>query len=637
MSSADKLFPSRVFVRVRPFTKEEATIPPADCPIAREVIQWDKGKSLTVLDHLNHFKPRKNGKFRVDSVLWSFEDEEVPEIKPVSQEEVYRRVVKPVLPQIVEGYSTAFLIAGAAGSGRVHTLYGDSPEGSGRGLVFRFAEDIFKEIEKRKEPESVITCEMEAIDMVGDSTFIDCFASGGSGGEGGKFSSPPKKFGGGIASSPNSGGAPGELKLISTPEGPKLQGARTLQIKNAKSLTNQLTKLFTSAARRSITHTISLKFTETFEFEDPDSTADNGGGGACIRKSRRFRVLFVLLRNVPAAFARCLQVAVEHDTGESPMAAVPVRETALTRLYPDILRQGYALNFISCVSPFFEHAKDSISTLEFSTKVMQLIGKPKKQEDARLPEMRKLLEEVKTLKTQVRKQNDAMKVVQQELNAREIELIKQEGASAKAQENLNLAKEDLQLAVIGRNYQVDKSRRARKKMQKVLDFEKKAIRTLQKEADDFSKANAESLAVVKTAQSNADKFMERVEKENIMAAEYQSLLSDLEKEERELYKVEEFNRLPKEEQKRLLLEEMEKCEESDEALEAMEEALKLQIAEVEPEYLRLLEKEKQVSLRTSEGLLKEITVIDGEIVKLEARLSLSKDSKQPSKGCCILM
>lgn len=631
MSDEGKLFPSRVFVRVRPFTKEEASIPPADCPIAREVIHWDKGRCLTVLDHLNHFKPRKNGKFRLDSVLWSFTDEEVPEIRPVLQEEVYRRVVKPVLSQIVEGYSTAFLVAGAASSGRLYTLYGNSQEGPERGLLFRFADDIFCEIEKRKEPESVITCEMEAIDMVGDSSFIDCFAPGGGTGGSSGFS---KKSRGGMGTPLNAGGAPVELKLTSTPEGTKLQGATTINIPDAKALKSQLGKLFATVSKRSTTHTISLKFTETFDFEDPNSAAN--GGSASIQRSRRFCVLFVLLRNLPAAFARCLQVAVEHDTGEAPMAAVPVRETALTRLYPDLLRQGFALNFVSCVSPFFEHSKDTISTLNFSTKVMQLLGKPKKQEDERLPELRHLMEEVKHLKTEVRKQNDAMEVVQQELNAREIELIKQEGANAKAKENLDLAKEDLRLAVIGRNYQVDKSRRARKKMQKILDFEKKAIHALQKEIDEYEKANEDSLSYVKKIHANCEEILRRVEKENTATAEYRSMLSSLEEEDERVKKLEEFNELPKEEQKKIIRQELEGHESEDTDLASVMAALKAQIAEVEGEYAKVVSKEREVELSSVGGLKEEIAALDVDIATLEGRIMMTKSSKQ-TEGCCLAM
>lgn len=629
MSSDDKLFPSRVFTRVRPFTKEEASIAPVDCPIAREVIQWDKGKCLTVLDHTNSFKPKKGGKFRVDSVLWSFEDEEVMEIKPVLQEETYKRVVKPVLSQIVEGYSTAFLVGGAASSGRVYTLYGDGPDGPGRGLIFRFAENIFNEIEKEKEPESILTCEMEAIDMVGDSSFIDCLAPGGG------SNSASKKSGGGMgspshAATPGSPTAAGELKLTATPDGTKLQGATTVEISGAKALRTQLVKLFNSVRKHNTTHTVSLKFSETFEFEDPESEA-----GARIRKSRRFRVLFVLLRNLPAAFARCLQVAVDHDTGESPMATVPVRETALTRLYPDLLRQGFALNVVSCVSPFFEHSKDSVNTLDFTTKVMQLVGKPKKKEDARLPEMRRLMVEVKTLKTEVRKQNDAMEVVQQELNAREIELMKQEGASAKAQENLALAKEDLQISIIGRNYQVDKSRRARKAMQKLLDNEKKAIKALQNEADNFEKENKESLSHVKEINRKRDATLAVIDKESLLAAEYQSLSHALEEEEEQVKKLEDFAGLPREEQKKKLKEELNARESSQEELTTILNSLKTQLAEEELEYKKVVEKEKQANQNSPEELKKEIDAIDAKIQNLEA-LNQSK-SAEKNGGCCLVM
>lgn len=65
-----------------------------------------------------------------------------------------------------------------------------------------------------------------------------------------------------------------------------------------------LMQLMRVVNKRNTTHTVKLLFTETFEFDDPENVDQP------IRKSRRVRVLFVLLRSMPSAFQRCIDVAV---------------------------------------------------------------------------------------------------------------------------------------------------------------------------------------------------------------------------------------------------------------------------------------------------------------------------------------
>eukprot|EP00796_Vickermania_ingenoplastis_P011070 gene11070-7701_t len=588
---SEKLIHCRAFTRVRPFTEEELRVPPADCPIAREILRWDGGESLTVLDHTNRFQARKNGTYRVGPVLWSFVDEEVPEVKPATQADVYSRVVAPVIPQIVDGYSTAFLVAGGASSGRLYTMYGDGVDTPNRGIVCRFAEDIFQALEKKKEEESEMTCEMQAID-INNEAYVDCLATA-------------KK-----------GAKESELKLVSSPEGPKLQGATTVEVSGSLDFKNHLRKFFQTVGKRNSTHTISLRFTETFEFSDPENH------GQSVRKSRRFRVLFALLRNVPAAFQRCVQVAVEHDSGENPLAKVPVREAAFTRLYPEVLQQGYALNVIACVSPFFEHVKENLNTLTFCTKVQQLIAKPKKQQDASLLEMRRLADEVKDLKTEVRKQNESMNIVQQELNAREMELMKQEEAYERAKENLKLAKEDLQIAIIGRNYQVDKSRRARRCIQMEMEAEKRAIHDLQKKIDKRNDENAGALKSIKDTEERAAALERRIEKEQRNEAEFRARLSVFLAEEKKIQAMEDFNVAAPAEQERIVREGGLGTETENRELQRQHElssAMEKEVAESRAAYEQVLEKER--GGEEKETLKKEIAKLQAEMAATEKKLA----------------
>lgn len=619
---AEKTFPCRSFTRVRPFTTAETRTPPADCPIAREIIRWDGAETLTLLDHTNRFLPKKNGTYRVGQVLWSFEDDQVPEIRPASQKDVYAKAISPIISQIADGDSTAVLVAGGASSGRYHTMYGDAPDGPNSGLAWRFVDDLFAELYKRKKEESAISAALQVVDIAGDN-YVDCLL-------------PPKK-------------KEVPLKLItSLNEGSQLQGVTTVTVSSADEVKAQLRRIYTAVEKRNTTHTISLAFTETFEFSDPDNN------GQSVRKSRRFRVLLAMLRNMPAAFQRCVQVAVEHDSGENPMAKVPVRETPFTRLFPEVLQQGYALTVISCVSPFFEHVKEDISTLGFAVKVLQLVGKPKRQQDASLQEMRRLADEVKDLKTEVRQQNESMMIVQEELNNREVQLMMQEEAYQRSREDLTLAKEDLQLAIIGRNYQVDRSRRNRRRMQLELEEQKKAINRLQKEIEKQEDANASSLQVIREAEARVVTLDAQTAKEAENLAVYQSRMAAFDAEDKEIKAMEDFNFASPDEQERIMRAEGSNSPQDLKEIHHQEQltaASSSRLDEVKAEYERALEDENKLHAEQAakaksagkgnmaaadkkkkdcEAMEKQITQMNTEIADIDKQL-------KEGQSCCVVM
>ncbi|RHW68241.1 kinesin-like protein [Trypanosoma brucei equiperdum] len=63
--------------------------------------------------------------------------------------------------------------------------------------------------------------------------------------------------------------------------------------------------------KRNSCHTVTLRIVESFQFTDPEQ-------GQAVTMSRRVNVLFALLRNMPLGFQRCVDIAVERDSGENP-------------------------------------------------------------------------------------------------------------------------------------------------------------------------------------------------------------------------------------------------------------------------------------------------------------------------------
>ena len=507
----------RSFVRVRPYSPSEAKVCPEGSAVPRRIVEWDGDETISVLDAQNGFMLRRNAIFPVGKVLWSFQEpdgsvQSATHKKTATQQDVYNEVVAPMIPAIVAGYNTAFCVAGASSSGRFYTLYGSDVEGAGRGILPRFAEDIFAAFKRNAQSNCTLHVELEAIDVVGEA-YVDLLASGRR----------------------TSADAQDGLKLQTTPAGPRLLGANCVDVEDTAELQKTIQQLYRIVEKRNCTHTVCFRFTETFEFEDPENFNQS------VSKSRRVQALFVLLRNMPSAFQRCIDVAAEHDSGENPLAKVPVRECAFTRLYPSLLQQGFHLNFICCISPYYEYGREDINTLQFCLKVKQLKGRPKLNHDESLVEMRRLAEELKDLKVEAKKQNDAITVVQNELNAREVELMKQEANYNKTSNDIIESQHNVKLATVGRNLEADRSNRVRKDIDKELNAKRAEIKKFQATQTSSQAATNKLQRDADDAKVRAEATEKKVEKMKENYTIYEQRLKEYEAEDKVRETIEAFN------------------------------------------------------------------------------------------------
>ncbi|KAK7194008.1 kinesin-like protein [Novymonas esmeraldas] len=542
MTSSLKSSSCRSFVSVRPFTPSEAKVCPEDSAIPRGILEWDGDNVISVRDPQNFFEIRRNAIFPVGEVLWAYQEpgdvtsKSAKKRQLTTQQDVYNRVVAPAIPAIVEGYNTAFCVAGASSSGRFYTLYGGEAQGANRGILPRFAEDILVAFKKNALANSFLSVELEAIDISGES-YIDLLAIG-------RRTGTQKE-------------SADSIKLQSTPTGPRLTGVNSIDVESTPELQKAIQQLHRIVEKRSCTHTVSMRFTETFEFEDPANANQS------VSKSRRVQVLFVLLRNMPSAFQRCVDVAVEHDSGENPLAKVPVRETAFTKLYPTLLQQGFHLNIISCVSPYYEYMREAINTLQFSVKVKELKGNPQPVQDESLVEMRRLADEVKDLQVEERKQHEAMSVVQGELNAREVELMKQEANYNKTASDIIESQHHVKLAAIGRNMEAERSNRARKHINMELNKKRAEIKAFQQAQTSTDAATKKLMRDADDAKVRADAMEAKVKKQKENTAIYEARLKEYEEEDQLTEKIEAFNIASPDEQRNILINESEEKKAAD--------------------------------------------------------------------------
>ncbi|SCU67113.1 kinesin-like protein, putative [Trypanosoma equiperdum] len=459
---ADTFAYARVVVRVRPFTDEEAKVCPEDSPVPREIVVWDGNRTLTVLDATNEFLPRKNGKFEVQKVMWSFVDDYQPSAVVHKQKDVYDAIMKPAIGRILDGQNTAFCVMGGAGSGRVYSLYGNSVDGLEGGILPRFTDEILAAFKREKREDSTVKCQVEAID-VSNETYVDLL-------------SPKRKPG---------ANAQQEYKLVLDPvEGTKLQGVTRVDVQKPADMLNIVRQLSQVVPKRNSCHTVTLRIVESFQFTDPEQ-------GQAVTMSRRVNVLFALLRNMPLGFQRCVDIAVERDSGENPLGKVPTRDTAFTKLFPDLLQHGYHLNFLCCVSPFYEHVRETMQTLTVATKLSKLKCSPKRSQDEALVQLRTLAAEVKNLKSEMVKQSESTKIVQNELNARELALMKQEAAHHECRNKLLASSERLSIARTAFKLNVIRTTVHRKKFQDSVSKLRRALADVEVEKD---KADANMVA-----------------------------------------------------------------------------------------------------------------------------------------------
>ncbi|KAG5490670.1 hypothetical protein JKF63_00792 [Porcisia hertigi] len=625
MTTSLKTSSCRSFVRVRPFTPAEARVCPEGSAIPRGILEWNGDNIISVLDPQNGFEVRHNAIFPVGEVLWSYQEpgdvtsKSATKQKVATQQVVYNRVVAPMIPAIVEGYSTAFCVAGASSSGCFYTLYGDEAEGASRGILPRFAEDILSHFKESAEANCTLSVEVEAVDISGE-TYVDLLAAGQRG--------------------DTNKAAAGPLKLQMTPTGPRLMGAHSVDVEKTQELLQIIQQLHHIVAKRNCTHTVSLRFTETFEFEDPE----NPDQSVC--KSRHVHVLFVLLRNMPSAFQRCVDVAVEHDSGENPLAKVPVRETAFTKLYPSLLQQGFHLNIISCLNPYYEAMRDDLNTLQFSVKVMNLKGAPQLFHDESFVEMRRLADEVKDLRVEERKTHEATSVVQQELNAREVELMKQEAKYNKAAKLAVEKQRRVKLATIGRNMEAERSNRVRKEMNRELNTKRAEIKSFQ---ESQTACEAETMQLMRDADDakvRADAMEAKLHKQQQNTAVYEKRLNEYKEEDLRTKRIEAFNIASPDEQRVLLISESEEKQKADAEVQRIEaERSVAKTLDTINERIRVIQADYDIAYkaaapsREKQELEEEIARYEKEMADAEQemrRMQNELDTRQPQCQCALM-
>eukprot|EP00759_Apiculatamorpha_spiralis_P056179 PhF_6_TR7972/c2_g1_i2/m.12143/K17914/KIF13; kinesin family member 13 len=149
----------QVFVRVRPYNAGELEDMRKlrGIPEQTALIVKSKQDSGTVLNLM--VKPtEKSPLMRVyddtayvcDDCFWSVTDVQSTEVPYSNQRDVYDRVGRPVLEQVVKGFNACVFAYGQTGSGKTYTMMGSGGGGEEQGLIPRMAQQLLAEYERMK-------------------------------------------------------------------------------------------------------------------------------------------------------------------------------------------------------------------------------------------------------------------------------------------------------------------------------------------------------------------------------------------------------------------------------------------------------------------------------------------------------
>ena len=431
----------RVLIRVRPMLGVENTTAPESSPVPRGIVSVAHATSqqpvatLTLLDPMLKFRPKKAGQFPADEIVSDFLeptaiDAERDQFKAATlgnSAMIYTYVGADLVDSLMEGYHCGLVVCGGPKTGKHYTLFGEAvPALTGNaptsprtasaaapspppasavtldshnvGLVWRFAEQLFMDIQ-RKPSNTRCAVEIECYEIQGE-TIVDLL----------KPKLPPPRSPG-----LNSSASSTDLKLREEADMTVsvVNGSRTT-VEDAASMAGILRPALRGARKLKSSHLVLLvRLTEHCTFSDPKSP------GNSVSKSHTATATFALVSGAPTTFFRCTDTAAKRDAGDL-LCKVPARDSSLTRLLSQECFGGnMRSSFVGCVSPYFDHVKDTVTTLNAVCKMCRVKHTAKLVVESQTLEFRRLEDQVKGLENELTQTHSARQVVQEELDRRQ--------------------------------------------------------------------------------------------------------------------------------------------------------------------------------------------------------------------------
>ncbi|XP_077013462.1 kinesin-like protein KIF14 isoform X2 [Tamandua tetradactyla] len=406
-----------VAVRIRPFSKRERI------EKAPQVVFMD-GEKITV----QHPDMKHIYNFIYDVSFWSF-DECHPNY--ASQTTVYETLAVPLLERAFEGYNTCLFAYGQTGSGKSYTMMGFSEE---PGIIPRFCEDLFAQVDKKQTQEVRYQLEMSFFEVYNEKIH-DLLACKG---ENGQTKQPLR-----VREHPISGPYVEALSMNIVSSFSDIQS--WLELGNKQRAT-AATGMNDKSSRSHSVFTLVMTQTKTefVEGEEHDhrimsrinlidlagsercSTAHTSGDrlkeGVSINKS------LLTLGKVISALS---------EQANQKRVFIPYRESVLTWLLKESLGGNSKTAMIATVSPAASNIDETLSTLRYAQQARLIVNIAKVNEDVNAKLLRELKAEIEKLKAAQRNNRNIdpgrYRLCQQEITSLRMKLHQQERDMAEMQ------------------------------------------------------------------------------------------------------------------------------------------------------------------------------------------------------------
>eukprot|EP00761_Pharyngomonas_kirbyi_P009272 gb/GECH01009288.1/.p1 GENE.gb/GECH01009288.1/~~gb/GECH01009288.1/.p1 ORF type:complete len:1001 (+),score=267.65 gb/GECH01009288.1/:1-3003(+) len=344
-NNADNEGRVRVFIRVRPPDFKEK--------------KEDPGNHINILDEKN---------IHISKSSWEKKKFVFDHIFPIqtSQEQVYKKAGEDIIKDVLNGYHGTVFVYGQTGTGKTHTLTCD--EKGWEGIIPRSVKHLFELIEEDTDHEYTINMNYIQIYM---ETIQDLLW-------------PESE----------------NLQIRQDDSGIHVVGVRNQPVNSPEEFfqhynagnENRITALTKMNAHSSRSHTCLIlninkrsKITDDDE-EIHDQTILKGklflfdlAGSERVKKTGAEGIRMEEAKAINSSLSNLGNVI--HALTDPKATHVPYRDSKLTRLLQDSLGGGGKTHLIVTIGPSFRHVKETLSSLQFGSRAMRVIGSVKKHQD----------------------------------------------------------------------------------------------------------------------------------------------------------------------------------------------------------------------------------------------------------------
>ncbi|XP_007939289.1 kinesin-like protein KIF14 [Orycteropus afer afer] len=406
-----------VAVRIRPFSKREKM------EKASQVV-FMNGEEITV----QHPDMKQVYSFIYDVSFWSF-DERHPNY--AGQTTVYKTLAVPLLERAFEGYNTCLFAYGQTGSGKSYTMMGFNEE---PGIIPRFCEDLFAQVDKKQTHEVTYHLEMSFFEVYNEKIHDLLVCKG----ENGQRKQPLR-----VREHPISGPYVEALSMNVVSSYSDIQS--WLELGNKQRATAATGMNDKSSRSHSVfTLVMTQTKTELVEGEEHDhritsriNLIDLAGSERCSTAHTSGDRLKegVSINKSLLTLGKVISALSEQANGKKVF--IPYRESVLTWLLKESLGGNSKTAMIATISPAASNIDETLSTLRYANQARLIVNIAKVNEDMNAKLIRELKAEIEKLKAAQRNNRnidpERYRLCRQEITSLRMKLHQQERDMAEMQ------------------------------------------------------------------------------------------------------------------------------------------------------------------------------------------------------------